>query len=160
MNAVNITGNLTKDPELIKGGKENREICKLRVGVGRGRNRDPVYADIKVFGSDAPRCAEYLTKGRGVAITGWLEYAEWNGEDGKKRTRLYVATTTVDFLSGRDGSADGENGNGNGRQSSGNRKGGSERFDRSRERGGGRSEQREDTALVADSGGGDDLDWD
>jgi single-strand DNA-binding protein len=102
MNSVNLTGNLTKDPEPIRGGGgEGRDGCKMRIGLGRGRHRNSVYIDVKVFGPEGPRCLEHLHRGRGVAITGWLELAEWKAEDGSKRTKLYVSTNSVDFLGRR-----------------------------------------------------------
>jgi single-strand DNA-binding protein len=97
MNVVSVTGNLTKDPEMGQNDT-GQEVCRLRLGLGRGRHSETVYTDVKVFGTEARRCARYLARGRSVAVSGWLEFAEWVGRDGIKRSRLYVGTTNVDFM--------------------------------------------------------------
>jgi len=100
MNAVSFTGNLTADPELFKT-KTGKDICKLRVGIGNGKQQYPVYTDVKVLGGSAKLCAKFLSKGRGVAVTGWLEHVAWKTAKGERRSKLYVATNSIDFLNGR-----------------------------------------------------------
>ncbi len=99
MNQVNMIGRLTRDPELVetKGGTA---ICNLRVAVDR-RNRDdgPVYLDVKAFEGQARACADHLSKGRQVAVTGRLELDEWEAKDGSgKRSRVYVIGERIQFL--------------------------------------------------------------
>jgi single-strand DNA-binding protein len=99
MNQVNMIGRLTRDPELVetKGGTA---ICKLRVAVDR-RNRDDgaVFVDVKAFEGQARACADHLSKGRQVAITGRLELDEWEAKDGSgKRSRVYVIGERIQFL--------------------------------------------------------------
>lgn len=99
MNQVNMIGRLTRDPELVetKGGTA---ICNLRVAVDR-RNRDDgaVFVDVKAFEGQARACADHLSKGRQVAITGRLELDEWEAKDGSgKRSRVYVIGERIQFL--------------------------------------------------------------
>ena len=99
MNQFNGIGRLTRDPELVEtsGGTA---ICNLRVAVNR-RNRDEgaVYLDVKCFEGQARACAEHLTKGRQVAISGRLELDEWEAKDGSgKRSRVYIIGERVEFL--------------------------------------------------------------
>ena len=99
MNQVNMIGRLTRDPELVetKGGTA---ICNLRVAVDR-RNRDDgaVFVDVKAFEGQARACADHLSKGRQVAVTGRLELDEWEAKDGSgKRSRVYVIGERVQFL--------------------------------------------------------------
>ena len=51
-----------------------------------------------VFGRQAETCAQYLTKGRKVAVNGRLAHSEWTAEDGSRRQRLEVIANTVEFL--------------------------------------------------------------
>src|SRR5256885_13643000 len=77
INRVVITGNLTRDPEL-RSTPGGTSICSLRVAVN-GRRKDaetgqwvdkPNYFDVTVFGAQGENCAQYLAKGRPVAVAG------------------------------------------------------------------------------------------
>jgi single-strand DNA-binding protein len=121
INRVTITGNLTRDPELRTLSSGN-SVCSLRVACnGRRRNAQtqqwedvPNYFDVTVWGAQGENCAKYLTKGRGVAIDGRLQWREW-GEEGAKRQAVDIVAENVQFLGGRD---DAGGGNGNGFSSS------------------------------------------
>ena len=104
INRVILTGNLTADPELstLPSGTS---VCKLRLAVNR-RYKDqssgewtekPNYFDIKVWGAQGENCAQYLSKGRPVAVDGRLEWSEWESQDGGKRSKVEVVADTVQF---------------------------------------------------------------
>jgi len=114
INRVIITGNLTSDPEL-SSLPSGTSVCKLRVAVNR-RYKDsssgewvekPNYFDVKVWGAQGENCANYLSKGRGVAVDGRLEWREWESQDGSKRQAVEIVADTVQFLGSR---GDGEGG--------------------------------------------------
>jgi single-strand DNA-binding protein len=118
INRVLITGNLTKDPEL-RSTPSGTSICKLRIAVN-SRRKDasgqwvdkPNYFDVTVWGAQGENCANYLQKGRGVAIDGRLDWREWDATDGSgKRQAVEIIADTVQFLGG---AGDGGGGNGNG----------------------------------------------
>ena len=100
LNSVNIIGNLTRDPELRNTA--STEVANLRVAVQRrkrnGEDQGADYVDVVVFGRQAETCAQYLTKGRKVAVNGRLAHSEWTAEDGTRRQRLEVIANTVEFL--------------------------------------------------------------
>jgi single-strand DNA-binding protein len=50
------------------------------------------------FDKLAATCAEWLSKGREVAVVGKLRLNEWTGRDGERRSRVQVVADTVDFL--------------------------------------------------------------
>ena len=115
INRVIITGNLTSDPEL-SSLPSGTSVCKLRVAVNR-RYKDstsgewvekPNYFDVKVWGAQGENCANYLSKGRGVAVDGRLEWREWEAQDGSKRQAVEIVADSVQFLGGR-GELGGEN---------------------------------------------------
>ena len=98
MNQIQLIGRLTRDPELdtTAGGKP---VCDMRLAVSR-RDRDaaPVYVDVVAWGKLAELCAQHLEKGRQVAISGRLEYSEWEAQDGSKRSKHEVVAGEVEFL--------------------------------------------------------------
>ena len=67
----------------------------------------PNYFDVKVWGAQGENCANYLSKGRGVAVDGRLEWREWESQDGSKRQAVEIVADTVQFLGSR---GDGEGG--------------------------------------------------
>ncbi len=75
------------------------------------------YFDITVWGKRGETCAEYLTKGRPVAVQGSLRWREWESDDGGKRQAVEVVADNVQFLNkrGDDDSFSGGGGGGSGR---------------------------------------------
>jgi single-strand DNA-binding protein len=112
INRVVLVGNLTKDPELRP--TSGSSLCKLRIAVNTRRKDEtgqwvdkPNYFDVTVWGNQAESCAQYLSKGRPVAIDGRLEWREWETPEGNKRQAVDVVADTVQFLGAR---GDGEGG--------------------------------------------------
>jgi single-strand DNA-binding protein len=120
INVVVITGNLTQDPELRHLGS-GTAVCELRVAVN-SRRKDgstgewvdkPNYFNVTVWGAQGENCANYLSKGRPVAIEGRLDWREWEAKDGGgKRQAVQIVANSVQFLGSRDGGGGGGNGNG------------------------------------------------
>ncbi len=110
INVVVITGNLTRDPEL-RSTPGGTSVCKLRVAVN-SRRKDgqtgewvdkPNYFDVTVWGAQGANCANYLSKGRPVAVEGRLDWREWEGKEGGKRQSVEIIANSVQFLGSRDG---------------------------------------------------------
>jgi len=109
-----LVGNLTRDPELRHTGG-GTAVCSLRLAVNTRRKDGatgewtdkPNYFDIAVFGNQAESCAQYLSKGRPVAIDGRLDWQEWEAQDGTKRSKVEIIAEGVQFLGGRDSSFEG-----------------------------------------------------
>jgi single-strand DNA-binding protein len=119
VNVVVITGNLTRDPELRHTGG-GTAVCELRVAVNSRRKEGqewvdkPNYFDVTVWGAQGENCANYLSKGRPVAVEGRLDWREWEAKDGSgKRQAVSIVANSVQFLGSRDGSG-GQNGGGGG----------------------------------------------
>ncbi|MQA75660.1 MAG: single-stranded DNA-binding protein [Solirubrobacterales bacterium] len=117
INTVTITGNLTRDPEL-RSLQSGTSVCKLRVAVNTRRKDQsgewvdkPNYFDVTVWGAQGENCANYLSKGRPVAVNGRLEWREWEANDGSgKRQSVEIIADTVQFLGSRgDGEGNGSN---------------------------------------------------
>jgi single-strand DNA-binding protein len=117
INVVVITGNLTRDPEL-RSTPGGTSVCKLRVAVNSRRKEGqsgewvdkPNYFDVTVWGAQGENCANYLSKGRPVAVEGRLDWREWEDKEGGKRQSVEIIANSVQFLGSRDGG--GSNGDG------------------------------------------------
>lgn len=108
INRVNISGNLTRDPELRVTGA-GTSILSFGVAVNdRRRNPQsgewedyPNFVDCIVFGARAEPLSRFLSKGSKVAVEGKLRYSSWETKDGQKRSKLEVVVDEVEFLSSR-----------------------------------------------------------
>ena len=113
INRVVLVGNLTKDPEL-RHTPSGTAVCSLRLAVNTHRKdsatgewtEKPNYFDITVWGNQGESCAQYLAKGRPVAVDGRLEWREWDAQDGTKRQAVEIIADSVQFLGSR-GDAEG-----------------------------------------------------
>lgn len=121
VNVVVITGNLTKDPEL-RSTNGGMSVCEMRVAVNSRRKDQsgqwvdkPNYFDVVVFGAQGENCANYLSRGRPLAVEGRLDWREWEAKDGSKRQAVQIIANSVQFLGSRDGGG-APNGNGGGQQ--------------------------------------------
>jgi single-strand DNA-binding protein len=114
INRVVLVGNLTKDPEL-RHTPSGTAVCKLRLAVNT-RQKDsstgewgdkPNYFDVTVWGNQGESCAQYLSKGRAVAVDGRLDWREWEAQDGSKRQAVEIIADSVQFLGGGEGGGGG-----------------------------------------------------
>ena len=108
VNVVVITGNLTRDPELRSTGG-GTSVCELRVAVN-SRRKDgqtgewvdkPNYFDVTVWGAQGENCANYLAKGRPVAVEGRLDWREWEAKDGSGKRQASRSSPTRSSSSAR-----------------------------------------------------------
>ena len=106
INRVNISGNLTRDPEL-RATNGGTSVLSFSVAVndrqknpstGQWEDR-PNFIDCTMFGTRAEAVSRYLSKGSKVVIEGKLRYSSWNGQDGKKRSKLEVIVDDLEFMS-------------------------------------------------------------
>jgi single-strand DNA-binding protein len=117
INRVVLTGNLTRDPELRSIPSSGNSVCSLRVACNTRRKDNstgdwvdkPNYFDVTIFGRQGENAAQYLSKGRPVAIDGRLEWREWQDKEGNNRQSVEIVADNVQFLGGRE-----EGGAGNG----------------------------------------------
>ena len=109
INRVVLVGNLTRDPE-IRPMPSGSNVVELGIAVNhRYKNRqtdqwveEPNYFTVVVFGAQGEACAQYLSKGRPVAVDGRLRFSSWEDKNGGgKRSKVDVVADTVQFLGSR-----------------------------------------------------------
>lgn len=106
INRVNITGNLTRDPEL-RATAGGTQMLAFGVAVNDRRKNPqtgawedvPNFVDCIVFGQRAEAVSRFLSKGAKVAIEGKLRYSSWETKEGQRRSKLEVIVDEIDFLS-------------------------------------------------------------
>ena len=106
INRVNISGNLTRDPEL-RATAGGTQMLAFGVAVNdRRKNQQtgewedvPNFVDCIVFGSRAEAVSRFISKGSKVAIEGKLRYSAWETKEGQRRSKLEVIVDEIDFMS-------------------------------------------------------------
>lgn len=105
INRVNISGNLTRDPEL-RATSGGTQVLSFGVAVNdRRRNPQsgewedyPNFVDCILFGARAEAVDKYLSKGSKVVIEGKLRYSTWE-HNGQRRSKLEVIVDEIEFMS-------------------------------------------------------------
>jgi len=113
LNNVVLIGNLTRDPEL-RYTPSGLPVATLRLAVNRSFTNqqgeiETDFFNVVVWRNQAEKCAEYLSKGRQVAVTGRLQSRSWEANDGQKRSTIEVVADRVVFLGRRDRREEGAN---------------------------------------------------
>ena len=116
-NKVILLGNLTRDPE-VRYTPKGSAVADLGIAVNRqytldtGEKREEVtFVDVTFWGRTAEIAGEYLKKGRPVFIEGRLQLDTWDDkQSGQKRSKLKVIGENMQFLGGRPGGGEVEEG--------------------------------------------------
>lgn len=100
MNHVAISGNLTRDPELVTTNSGSTLArCGIAVNQSKkvGDSWEDVthFVDITVFGRRAELFAEKANKGDFVFVDGRLDFSQWETDGGEKRSKLAVVANEV-----------------------------------------------------------------
>lgn len=110
MNSVNLIGRLTRDPELRYIPGSGTAVCNFTLAVDKGLSKDKKqemesknqptadFIRIVVWGKMGENSANYLKKGRLVAIQGAIQTGQYNDKDGKTVYTTEVNARNVEFL--------------------------------------------------------------
>lgn len=108
LNRVVLIGRLTRDPEL-RYTPTGVAVATFTLAVDRARTnqqgeRETDFIPIVVWQKQAENCANYLGKGRLVAVDGRIQVRTYDGKDGQRRWVTEVVAENVRFLDKKDGS--------------------------------------------------------
>ena len=104
-NSITLMGNLTKDP-IYRESSNGGGVCTLRLAVNTYRKDDDeevLFIDAVVFGKQAVSCEKYLSKGRGVLVSGRLKNRTYDDKEGVTKYVTEVIANTVQFLGSGNG---------------------------------------------------------
>lgn len=114
MNKVFLIGRLTKDPELRFTSGKGLAVTTFGLAVdrnykGQGGERQVDFINIVAWRKLAEHIANYVSKGRLVAVSGAIQTRKYQAQDGSNRYVTEVVAEEVKFL---DYAKEGQNGNG------------------------------------------------
>jgi len=106
LNKVILIGNLTADPEL-RYTPSGTARTRFSIAVNRQYKdasgqlqEDVTFVPIVAWGSQAENCANYLSKGRSVAVEGRLRIDSFENAEGERKKVVEVVASSVQFLGG------------------------------------------------------------
>lgn len=102
VNSVVLVGRLVADPEL-KYTPSGVAVCTLGLAVDRrfksaSGEKQTDFFDIVCWRQSAEFAANYLGKGRLVAVCGSLQQRTWTQTDGQKRSKIEVVADSIQGL--------------------------------------------------------------
>lgn len=107
INRVNISGNLTRDPEM-RHTASGMQVLSFGMAVNdRAKDANgewvdrPNFIDCTMFGTRAEAVSRYISKGSKVAVEGKLRWSQWE-KDGQKRSKIEVIVDEIEFMSRRE----------------------------------------------------------
>ncbi|MGJ0843335.1 single-stranded DNA-binding protein [Clostridium tertium] len=110
MNKVILIGRLTKDPELNFAAGTGTAVARFTLAVTRPFKKDETdFINCIAFNKRAEAIAQYLTKGRQLAVTGSIRTGSYDAKDGTKRYTTDIVVDSFEFI----GSGQGNNNQGN-----------------------------------------------
>jgi single-strand DNA-binding protein len=99
INAVSLSGNLTRDPEL-RTLPSGTTVCQIRLAVNE-RTKDgdnwidrPNYFDVTIWSGLGEWLSKNTKKGDPLAVHGRLRWREWE-KDGQKRQAVDVIADSI-----------------------------------------------------------------
>lgn len=101
LNRIILIGRLTKEPDL-RYTASGLAVAKFTLAVDRrvskDREKEADFIDIVVWQKLAETCANYLGKGRLVAVEGRLQIRSYDDSQGIRRKAAEVVAENVRFL--------------------------------------------------------------
>lgn len=98
MNNVILMGRLTRDPEL-KYANNGTAFCKFTVAVNRDFNREETdFINCLAFKKTAETIAEYLSKGKRIALQGKIQTGSYENKNGEKVNTFEVIVDKFEFV--------------------------------------------------------------
>ena len=103
MNHVVLVGRLTRDPELRYIPGTGTPVATFSVAIDRDYTKkdgtkETDFIPVEVMGKPAEFCANYISKGRLVAIQGSIRVDQYKSQTGENRTFTKVSARNVQAL--------------------------------------------------------------
>lgn len=99
MNKVILIGRLTKEPELRYAAGSGTAVCRFTLAVSRQFKKDETdFINCIAFNKQGEAIAQYVTKGRQLAVTGSIRTGSYDGQDGVKRYTTDVIVESFEFI--------------------------------------------------------------
>jgi single-strand DNA-binding protein len=98
MNKIILIGRLANNPEIRYTPSDGKVVTRFTIAVNGYRDNDADFIRVVTWNRLAEVCAEYLVKGKQVAIEGQLKIRSYTDQNGVRRISPEVVASKVEFL--------------------------------------------------------------
>ena len=100
ISSFTCTGRLTRDAETKLVGAKNTLSCTFSIAVNTGYGQYAVtsFYNVQIWGQRGASIAEYLKKGKQIAVTGPLENKKYTGRDGQSHDNWTITANDITLL--------------------------------------------------------------
>lgn len=99
MNKTILIGRLTADPTLNFAAGTGTAVTRFTLAVTRPFKKDETdFINCIAFNKRAEAIAQYLTKGRQLAVTGSIRTGSYDAKDGTKRYTTDIVVDSFEFI--------------------------------------------------------------
>lgn len=113
INHVIEIGHLTRDAE-VTYTPSGMAVGKISIAVNRRVKKgqewvdEANYFDVSIFGKQIENLKPYLTKGKQIAVDGFLKQDRWEDQQtGQKRSAVKIIANDIQLLGGKDNGTQG-----------------------------------------------------
>lgn len=117
LNQFHLIGRLVRDVE-IKSTPGGVTVAKITIANNQKIKKNGQWADVAsyfdivLFGQSANNLAQYLTKGKQIAVSGALRQDRWTDNAGNNRTKISLIASQLQLLGGAQNQNQNQNRNG------------------------------------------------
>lgn len=113
LNKAFLIGRLIRDPEYKTVGETGLArftlaSSKTRIVNGE-KKEETIFIDCEAWGKIADIVNKYITKGKQVAVDGELKQDTWDGQDGKRQSKIKIKIDSIQMLGGNKQAANTDN---------------------------------------------------
>lgn len=99
MNKVILIGRTVADPELRYAAGSGTAVCRFTLAVPRQFKKDETdFINCIAFNKQGEAIAQYVTKGRQLAVIGNIRTGSYDGQDGIKRYTTDILVESFEFI--------------------------------------------------------------
>lgn len=97
INSVTLVGRVGRDPE-VKYFESGSVVAKFSLAVNRTKTETDWF-DLEMWEKNAKTAADYVTKGKQIAVSGSLVHEKWTDKTtGESRSKPVVRVDRLEFL--------------------------------------------------------------
>lgn len=102
-----LTNDITSNPKAFSYLQDGKAKASVSIAVNRSQKKqdgsyidDVSFFDIVIWGKLAESLKPYLTKGKQIAVDGYLNQDRWQ-KDGQKFSRVIIVANNIELLGGK-----------------------------------------------------------
>ena len=96
LNHIVLSGNLGNDPEIFYNS-EGQPVANFNLAFRAGKKKTG-WIRVTCFNKTAGIAEQYLKKGDRIAVSGPLDFHQWETNEGAKRREIQMIGNSIEFI--------------------------------------------------------------